>query len=118
MIVFGVCASESDPFIVVPSIARSPEQIGVPEANDEPTNRAGRERNRRVPASQPPRAGITIRLPDGRRPFGDGLEATSRGSHAESVMAMSARPGKPRPNRSAPRTQNRRSRWLISNRRQ
>jgi hypothetical protein len=37
MIVFGVCALGVGTLYLVPSIARSPEQIGVPKANDEPT---------------------------------------------------------------------------------
>jgi hypothetical protein len=39
MIVFGVCALGVGSLYLVPSIASSPEQIGVPKANDEPTNR-------------------------------------------------------------------------------
>jgi hypothetical protein len=39
MIVFGVCALGVGSLYLVPSIARSPEQIGVPKANDEPTSR-------------------------------------------------------------------------------
>jgi hypothetical protein len=38
MIVFGVCALGVGSLYLVPSIARSPEQIGVPKANDEPTS--------------------------------------------------------------------------------
>jgi hypothetical protein len=38
MIVFGVCAFGVGALYLVPSIARSPEQIGVPRANDEPTS--------------------------------------------------------------------------------
>lgn len=37
IIVFGVCALGVGSLYLVPSIARSPEQIGVPKANDEPT---------------------------------------------------------------------------------
>jgi hypothetical protein len=37
MIVFGVCALGVGSLYLVPSIARSPQQIGVPKANDEPT---------------------------------------------------------------------------------
>ena len=37
MIVFGVCALGVGSLYLVPSIARSPEQIGVPKATDEPT---------------------------------------------------------------------------------
>ena len=37
MIVFGVCALGVGSLYLVPSVARSPEQIGVPKANDEPT---------------------------------------------------------------------------------
>lgn len=37
MIVFGVCALGVGSLYLVPSIARSPEQLGVPKANDEPT---------------------------------------------------------------------------------
>jgi hypothetical protein len=37
MIVFGVCALGVGSLYLVPSIARSPEQIGVPKASDEPT---------------------------------------------------------------------------------
>jgi hypothetical protein len=40
MIVFGVCAVGVGSLYLVPSVARSPEQIGVPLANDEPTLRA------------------------------------------------------------------------------
>ena len=39
MIVFGVCALGVGSLYLVPSIARSPEQIGVPKASDEPTSR-------------------------------------------------------------------------------
>jgi hypothetical protein len=39
MIVFGVCTLGVGSLYLVPSIARSPEQIGVPKANDEPTSR-------------------------------------------------------------------------------
>jgi hypothetical protein len=39
MIVFGVCAFGVGSLYLVPSIARSPEQIGVPGASDEPTSR-------------------------------------------------------------------------------
>jgi hypothetical protein len=39
MIVFGVCALGVGSLYLVPSIARSPEQIGVPKASDEPTRR-------------------------------------------------------------------------------
>ena len=39
MIVFGVCALGVGSLYLVPSIARSPEQIGVPRASDEPTSR-------------------------------------------------------------------------------
>jgi hypothetical protein len=39
MIVFGVCALGVGSLYLVPSIARSPEQIGVPKAGDEPTSR-------------------------------------------------------------------------------
>jgi hypothetical protein len=38
LIVFGVCALGVGSLYLVPSIARSPEQIGVPKANDEPTS--------------------------------------------------------------------------------
>ena len=38
MIVFGVCALGVGSLYLVPSIARSPEQIGVPRASDEPTS--------------------------------------------------------------------------------
>jgi hypothetical protein len=38
MIVFGVCALGVGSLYLVPSIARSPEQIGIPRANDEPTS--------------------------------------------------------------------------------
>ena len=38
MIVFGVCALGVGSLYLVPSIARSPEQIGVPKASDEPTS--------------------------------------------------------------------------------
>jgi hypothetical protein len=37
MIVFGVCALGVGSLYLVPSIARSPEQIGVPKAGDEPS---------------------------------------------------------------------------------
>jgi len=40
MIVFGVCALGVGSLYLVPSIAGSPEQIGVPNANDEPTSGA------------------------------------------------------------------------------
>jgi hypothetical protein len=39
MIVFGVCALGVGSLYLVPSIARSPEQIGVPKTNDDPTSR-------------------------------------------------------------------------------
>lgn len=39
MIVFGVCALGVGSLYLVPSIARSPEQIGVPKASDQPTTR-------------------------------------------------------------------------------
>jgi hypothetical protein len=39
MLVFGVCALGVGSLYLVPSIARSPEQIGVPKANDGPTSR-------------------------------------------------------------------------------
>lgn len=39
MIVFGVCALGVGSLYLVPSIARSPEQIGVPKASNEPTSR-------------------------------------------------------------------------------
>jgi hypothetical protein len=39
MIVFGVCALGVGSLYLVPSIARSPEQIGVPKASDEPASR-------------------------------------------------------------------------------
>jgi hypothetical protein len=38
MIVFGVCALGVRSLYPMPSIARSPEQIGVPKANDDPTS--------------------------------------------------------------------------------
>jgi hypothetical protein len=38
MIVFGVCAFGVGSLYLVPSIARTPEQIGVPKANDGPTS--------------------------------------------------------------------------------
>jgi hypothetical protein len=38
MIVFGVCALGVGSLYLVPSIARTPEQIGVPKANDGPTS--------------------------------------------------------------------------------
>ncbi len=38
MIVFGVCALGVGSLYLVPGIARAPEQIGVPKANDEPTS--------------------------------------------------------------------------------
>jgi hypothetical protein len=38
MIVFGVCTLGVGSLYLVPSIARSPEQIGVPRASDEPTS--------------------------------------------------------------------------------
>jgi hypothetical protein len=38
MMVFGVCALGVGSLYLVPSIARSPEQIGVPRASDEPTS--------------------------------------------------------------------------------
>jgi hypothetical protein len=38
MIVFGVCALGVGSLYLVPSIAGTPEQIGVPKANDGPTN--------------------------------------------------------------------------------
>jgi hypothetical protein len=37
IIVFGVCALGVGSLYLVPSVARSPEQIGVPKANDDPT---------------------------------------------------------------------------------
>jgi hypothetical protein len=37
IIVFGVCALGVGSLYLVPSIARSPEQIGVPNGNDDPT---------------------------------------------------------------------------------
>ena len=37
ILVFGVCALGVGSLYLVPSIARSPEQIGVPKANDQPT---------------------------------------------------------------------------------
>jgi hypothetical protein len=39
MIVFGVCALGVGSLYLVPSIARSPEQIGVPKSTDQPTTR-------------------------------------------------------------------------------
>jgi hypothetical protein len=41
MIVFGVCSLGVGSLYLVPSIARSPEQIGVPKASDKPTSRPG-----------------------------------------------------------------------------
>jgi hypothetical protein len=38
MIVFGVCALGVGSLYLIPSIARTPEQIGVPKANDGPTS--------------------------------------------------------------------------------
>jgi hypothetical protein len=38
MMVFGVCALGVGSLYLVPSIARSPEQLGVPRASDEPTS--------------------------------------------------------------------------------
>jgi hypothetical protein len=38
IIVFGVCALGVGSLYLVPSVARSPEQIGVPKANDDPTS--------------------------------------------------------------------------------
>jgi hypothetical protein len=38
MIVFGVCALGVGSLYLVPSLARSPEQVGLPRANDEPTS--------------------------------------------------------------------------------
>jgi hypothetical protein len=54
MIVFGVCALGVGSLYLVPSIARSPEQIAVPEANDEPTNRTVRAQPDRSPQSASP----------------------------------------------------------------
>jgi hypothetical protein len=54
MIVFGVCALGVGSLYVVPSIARSPEQIGVPEANDEPTSQpVGAQADESPPSASP-----------------------------------------------------------------
>ena len=54
ILVFGVCALGVGSLYLVPSIASSPEQIGVPEANDEPTNRPVRAQPGRSPQSASP----------------------------------------------------------------
>ena len=54
ILVFGVCALGVGSLYLVPSIASSPEQIGAPEANDEPTNRPVRAQPGRSPESASP----------------------------------------------------------------
>jgi hypothetical protein len=54
MIVFGVCALGVGSLYLVPSIARSPEQIGVPKTNDEPTSRpVGAQADESPPSASP-----------------------------------------------------------------
>jgi hypothetical protein len=54
MIVFGVCALGVGSLYFVPSIARSPEQLGVPKPNDEPTNQPAGAQPDRSPQSASP----------------------------------------------------------------
>jgi hypothetical protein len=54
IIVFGVCALGVGSLYLVPSIARSPEQIGVPKANDEPTSQpAGAQADQSAQSASP-----------------------------------------------------------------
>lgn len=54
MIVFGVCTLGVGSLYLVPSIARSPEQIGLPEANDEPTSQpVGTQADGSPPSASP-----------------------------------------------------------------
>jgi hypothetical protein len=53
-IVFGVCALGVGSLYLVPSIARSPEQIGIPKANDEPTRRSAEAQPDTSPQSASP----------------------------------------------------------------
>jgi hypothetical protein len=66
MIVFGVCALGVGSLYLVPSIARSPEQIGVPKANDEPTSGSAGAQPDTSPQSASP-SGDHNSLTGGRR---------------------------------------------------
>ncbi len=68
MIVFGVCALGVGSLYLVPSIARSPEQIGVPKANDEPTIRPLGTQPDRSPQSASPSAARDSLTGSGRSP--------------------------------------------------
>lgn len=54
MIVFGVCALGVGSLYLAPSIARTPEQIGVPKANDGPTRGPLGARSDKSPESASP----------------------------------------------------------------
>jgi hypothetical protein len=54
MIVFSVCALGVGSLYLVPSIARSPEQLGVPKVNDEPTSQPAGAQPDRSPQSASP----------------------------------------------------------------
>jgi hypothetical protein len=77
MIVFGVCALGVGSLYLVPSIARSPEQIGVPRASDEP-------------ASQPVGAQADT-SPQSASPSGDRDSLVGRGS-GRSATASTTQP--------------------------
>jgi hypothetical protein len=68
MIVFGVCALGVGSLYLVPSIARSPEQIGVPKANDEPTSRPLGTQPDRSPQSASPSGARDSLTGSGRSP--------------------------------------------------
>jgi hypothetical protein len=77
IIVFGVCALGVGSLYLVPSIARSPEQIGVPEANDEPTSR---------PVGAQPDTSPQSASPSGDR---DSLSGTGRATQATATRLPS-----------------------------
>jgi hypothetical protein len=77
MIVFGVCALGVGSLYLVPSIARSPEQMGVPKTNDEPM-------------SQPLGAKADT-SPQSVSPSGDPDSLTERGS-GRSATASTTQP--------------------------
>jgi hypothetical protein len=69
MIVFGVCAVGVGSLYLVPSIARSPEQLGVPKPNDEPTSQpAGGQPDRSTQSASPSGDRVTPAGNDRDRP--------------------------------------------------